>query len=104
MTKSEGCGWFSFGLILFLVLIVVLSATGVVGRVVNVVVEREVFERSYQYSEGKNAQIATYRAELAKLQEQLNNPNLTEEQILDIHAQLTALEIQIRTAIELQTR
>jgi hypothetical protein len=88
----------------FLVLIVVLSATGIFGRIVNVVVEREVFERSYQYQEGKNAQIAKYEAEIASLKVKLRSPNLSVTMRSDMEAQLAALEIQLRAARDLQNR
>lgn len=46
----------------------VLSAAGFVG---GTVLEREVFERSHQYCQARQSQIATYEAQLAELDGQI---------------------------------
>lgn len=102
--KKEGCGWFAIGLVIFLVLMVVLSATGIAGRIINVVVEREVFERSFQYQESKSEQIATYQAQMAELESKLADSNLSDSAKSDIRAQLAAIRIQLNSAIQMKNK
>ncbi len=102
--KKSFAGWWIFILVLLVVTIGVLGATGVAGRIVDVVVEREVFERSFQYQEGKSDQIATYRAQMAELEGHLANPELSAGGRANINAQLSAIRIQLNTAIQLQNK
>jgi len=102
--KKSMAGWWVFFLVLFVVTGAVLGATGVVGRIVNVVVEREVFERSFQYQESKSEQIATYRAQMAELEAKLTNPELSASTKSDIKAQLSAIRIQLNSAIQMQNK
>ena len=101
--REFGC-WWGWILILLVGTILVLSGMGIAGRIVDVVVEREVFERSFQYQEGKSDQIATYRAQIVMLESKLADPALSDSAKSDMRAQLAALKIQLNTAIELQNR
>ncbi len=102
--KKSFLGWWIFLLVLLIVMMGIFGATGVIGRIVNVVVEREVFERSFQYQEGKSDQIATYRAQMAELEGHLANPELSAGGRANIEAQLSAIRIQLNTAIQLQNK
>ena len=88
----------------FLTAIVILSAVGfglnsmgVFGRTV---VERKVFENSYQRTEAIKSQIATDEAVLAEIQVKLRNPNLDPDTRHNLEAQATAARIRIRVAKE----
>lgn len=101
--KSVGC-WWAWILILLIGTILVLTVTGVAGRIVDVVVQREVFERSFQYQESKSEQIATYQAAMAELESKLADSNLSDSVKSDIRAQLAALRIQLNSAIQMQNK
>ena len=102
--KKSFLGWWIFLLVLLVVMMGIFGATGVIGRIVDVVVEREVFERSFQYQEGKSDQIATYRAQIAELEGHLRDEGLDSRARNNINAQLSAIRIQLNTAIQLQNK
>ena len=104
MNKKEGCSVWALILVLLVLTIAVLGVTGVIGRVVNVVVEREVFERSFQYQESKSEQIATYQAQIAELESKLSDSNLSDNAKSDVRAQLAAIRIQLNSAIQMKNK
>jgi hypothetical protein len=73
----------------------VLNSLGVFGRTV---VERKVFENSYQRSEAINTQIATDEANLAELERKLANPNLDEDTRANLEAQASAARVRLAAA------
>ncbi len=72
-----------------------LNSLGVFG---STVVERKVFEHSYQRSESIKAQIALETAILAEIEQKLRNPNLEENIRYNLMAQATAARIRISAA------
>ena len=102
--KKSITGWWLFFLALLILSMGVLGATGVLGRIVDVVVQREVFERSFQYQESKSEQIATYQAAMAELESKLADSNLSDSAKSDIRAQLAAIRIQLNSAIQMQNK
>ena len=72
-----------------------LNSLGYLGKTV---VERKVFEQSYQRSEGIKAQIATDEAVLAEIERKLANPNLDETTRTNLEAQATAARVRIDIA------
>lgn len=77
----------------------VLNSAGIIGRTV---VEREVFEKSYQRSESLKARIATDEAALAEIARKLNSPNLDPNTRANLEAQASAIRIRLDTARRLQ--
>lgn len=71
-----------------------LKSAGIIGKTV---VEREVFEQSYQRSEGLKAQLANDEAVLAEIQRKLSNPNLDESTRYNLEAQASAARVRIAT-------
>ena len=70
--RQEGTLFWMWGLSIFvlsILLLTILSYAGIFGATV---VEREVFENSFQYSEARKAEIATYEAQLAEINSQLS--------------------------------
>ncbi len=96
--KKEFGAWWMWILGLVVIAIIILSATGYLGKLTGTILERKVFENSYQRSEGKKSQIATYNAQIASLNSQLLNPKLDAGTIANINAQLKALNIQLKAA------
>ena len=84
---------------LFLLIVVVLFVVGftlnsldLFGRTV---VERKVFENSYQRSEGLRSAIATDEAALAEIERQLSNSNLDTDTRTNLEAQAAAARLRI---------
>lgn len=101
MAKEASWTFWRF-LPLFVVVVVVLSAIGFglrsAGVIGGTVVEREVFERSYQRSEALRAQIAADEAVLAEIQRQMSNPELDAGTRHNLDAQAAAARVRISTA------
>jgi len=72
-----------------------LHAMGVWG---NTVLEREVFENSYQYQEGRKAEIATFEAELAEIDAQLARQDLEVSTRSNLEASRAALRVRLNAA------
>jgi len=72
-----------------------LNSLGLFGRTA---VERKVFENSFQYSEARKSEIATYEAQLAEIDGKLANPNLDANTRANLEAQKSAINIQLSIA------
>ena len=87
---------------LFLVVVAILSAVGFGTRSLGLwggtIVERRVFEESYQRSEALKSQIATDEAVITEITGKLQNPNLDENTRFNLNAQASAARIRISTA------
>ena len=101
-TEKEARWTFWRFLPLFVIILVVLSAIGFglrsAGLLGRTVVQRKVFEQSYQRSEALKAQIATDEATLAEIQRKLSNPQLEQQTRHNLEAQASAARIRIATA------
>lgn len=84
--------------------VVVLSAVGFglnsIGFFGRTVVERKVFEHSYQKQAGLKAEIATYKATLTEIERNLVNPNLDANTRTNLEAQSSAIRIKMAAAQE----
>lgn len=90
--------WFWIAIAAIIVLSIVgfgMNSAGLFGRTV---VERKVFENSYQRTESIKAQIATDEAVLAEIERKLRNPELSESTKANLEAQSSAARIRIATA------
>lgn len=72
-----------------------LNSLGLFGRTV---VERKVFEQSFQRSEALKSAIALDEATLAEIERKLRNPNLDPDTRANLEAQASAARIRINTA------
>lgn len=86
----------------FFLIIVVFGVTGFFtnwfGLIGGTVVERIVFEQSYQRSEAMKSKIAHEEAVLAEIQSKLLNPNLDENTRFNLKAQASAARIRLAKA------
>jgi hypothetical protein len=87
---------------LFVVVVVALTALGFglnsIGLLGRTIVERKVFEHSYQRSAALKERIATDEAALAEINRQLANPGLDEQTQFNLQAQAAAVRVRIDTA------
>ena len=85
----------------FVAIILILSAIGFGTRSLGLwgstVVERKVFENSYQRSEALKSQIAVDEAVLAEIKAKLTNPNLDANTRINLEAQMSAINVRLRT-------
>lgn len=69
-----------------------------IGLIGGTIVERKVFEESYQRSEALSSQIAMDEAVIVEIQRKLNNPDLDQSTRINLEAQMSAARIRISTA------
>lgn len=93
--KKELGGWWVFILALVFVSLVVLTILGYMGKLTGTVVERKVFENSYQRSEGLKSQQFTWEAQLASINQQLLHTATDSDVYNQLMAQKAMLEVQI---------
>ena len=96
--RREGTKWWLWVMGLIVLTTIVFAGLKYAGVFTDTVVEREVFEQSYQRTEAINTQIATLEAQKTELVAQLQNPNLDEATKANINSQLAAIRIQLDTA------
>ena len=87
---------------LFSAVIVTLALLGFglrsLGMFGSTVVERKVFEQSYQRSEAIRSQIVTDEAVLTEIQRQLSSADLDEQTQFNLEAQAAAARVRIQSA------
>tara|TARA_Y100000034_G_C6891049_1_gene409901 strand:+ start:971 stop:1312 length:342 start_codon:yes stop_codon:yes gene_type:complete len=71
-----------------------LKSLGLIG---STIVEREVFEQSYQKRAGDAAQLSTYKAALAEVEAQLQIPGLDAQTKARLEAQATSIRVRINS-------
>lgn len=95
--KREVGGWWMWILALTVVTLIAFTGLRYAGVIGQTVVEREVFEQSYQYTAAQKQRIATYKAQMAELEGKLLNPNMDEADKANINAQLSGIRIQLQS-------
>lgn len=91
-------GWWMWILLLLTVSGIVLTGLSYVGLIGRTVVERKVFENSFQYSEARKAEVATYQATLSEIERKLATSKIDEGTRANLEAQASGLRIQLSTA------
>lgn len=85
---------FIVAIIVLAVLLFGLRSAGIIG---STIVERKVFEESYQRSESLKSGLATFEAQLAEINSKLSNPSIDEVTRNSLQAQKAGLNIRIKT-------
>lgn len=89
--------WLVTGAASVVTLFAFLFALNAMGLIGGTIVEREVFEQSFQYSEARDTAIATYQAQLAEIEAQLRRSDISEATRANLQAQAARLRVQIQT-------
>ena len=96
--KKEFGRWWMWILGLLVVTTIVTTALNYAGIIGRTVVERKVFENSYQYNEGQRARISIFEAQLAEIERKLVNRELDETTRANLEAQSSSVRIQLGAA------
>jgi hypothetical protein len=91
-------GWWMWILLLIAVSAIVFSFMGYAGMFTGTIVERAVFENSYQYSAARKGEIAVFTAQLAEINSTLMGANLSDAERSDLESQASALRVQLAAA------
>lgn len=81
-------------IVIFFIIMFFLNSAGLIGKTV---VERKVFENSYQRSEGIKSGLSMFKAQLAEVNSRLRQRDLNKFDKQDLLAKKSALNIQIST-------
>ncbi|MFH1777586.1 MAG: hypothetical protein ABH952_08540 [Candidatus Omnitrophota bacterium] len=82
--------WVTFLTIITVIIFTGLSYFGIIGKTI---VERKVFERSYQKRAADEDALSTYDAQIAVLQRRLRARDITEDERSEIQAQIDSITI-----------
>lgn len=91
-------GWWLFGGVLLILSAMVTTGLHYAGVFTGTVVERKVFENSYQYSEARKTEQLEYQATLSQIEAKLANPELSETDRTNLNAQKSAIEIRLNVS------
>ena len=87
--------WWIVGLILLITAIgFITDGFGLLGKTV---LERAVFEQSFQRKAGLEAQLSAYEASLREIELKLRNPNLDKNTRYNLEAQASTLRARINS-------
>lgn len=96
--KKEFGKWWVWVLFLLMITGVIFTGLNYVGLIGRTVVERKVFENSFQYSEARKTEIATFEAQLAQIERKLSNPNLDNNTRTNLQATADSIKIKLNVA------
>jgi len=82
--------WVTFLTIITIIIFTGLSYFGIIGKTI---VEREVFERSYQKKAADEDALSTYDAQITVLQRRLKTTGVPEQERAEIQAQIDSITI-----------
>lgn len=102
--KKYLASWWFWALGLIALTAIVLTILSYAGVFTGTIVERVVFENSFQYQEARQTELATWQAQLAEIESKLADPALDAATRSNLEAQKSALEVRIRVARERSER
>lgn len=96
--KKEFGKWWVWLVFLCVGTMTVFAGLNYVGLVGKTVVERKVFENSFQYSEARKTEIAIFEAQLVEVDRKLTNSDLTKTTRTNLEATASAIRVQLSAA------
>ncbi|WP_298752071.1 hypothetical protein [uncultured Arcobacter sp.] len=91
--KREGWAIWRYGIGILIVTIIIFSVLGYLGMFGQTIVERKIYENSYQYSEARKDAVYTYKAQIAEIERQLRNPEIDGTTRTNLESQLSGIRI-----------
>lgn len=93
--KKEFSRWFMLVIGLLIISTIIFTGLNYLGILGNTVVERKVFENSYQYSAGQKDKEAMLQSQKAMIQSKLRSTVIKEEEKAILQSQLDGIEVQL---------
>jgi len=100
--KKEVAGWWMWILMLVVVSSIIFTGLSYFGIIGKTVVERAVFEQSYQKKAGDKQKIAIFEAQLAEIMRKLSNSELDATTRSNLEASASSIRIQLTAARSVQ--
>lgn len=94
--KKEFGKWWMFLILLFVAVVIVFTILGYVGKIGGTIVERKVFENSYQRSESLKSRDNAWQAQLAQINARLTYTDSNSDTYNELMAQKAMLQMQIQ--------
>jgi len=91
--KKYVAGWVLWLFLIFTIIGVITTFLSYGGLFTKTIIENEVFEHSYQKQAGDKEAKRNFNAQAVILKQELENPNLTEQESNNIKAELKAISI-----------
>lgn len=91
--KKELGGWWIWILALIVLSTIVLSGLKYAGIIGTTIVEREVFKNSFQYSEARKTEQATFEAQLSEINRRLLSQIISQDERNNLEAQAASIRI-----------
>lgn len=93
----RGIGWTVLAMVVLGIVGGILNAFGLIG---GTILEREVYENSYQYTEARKSEIMTYEAQLAEIDARLSDSALDPQTRAQLEGTRSAIQVRLRVAQE----
>ena len=74
--KKYLAGWWVWLVILILASSIIFGIASYAGMFSKTIVERKIFENSFQYSEARKTELAAFKAQLAEINSKLSSPSI----------------------------
>jgi biopolymer transport protein ExbB/TolQ len=91
-------GWWFWIILLMIISGLILTGLNYAGIIGRTVVEREVFEQSYQRSESLKSEIAAYESQLVEINSQLSRSDLDAGTRANLESQTSSIRVMLNTA------
>lgn len=95
--KKIFAAWWFWILLLVVISSIIIGGLNYAGIIGRTIVEREVFEQSYQRSESLRTEVATYEAQLAEIRHKLSS-DIDSQTRTNLEAQASSIRVLLRVA------
>ena len=86
------------GVGIFILILIIITAVGWGLGFGNVIMERVIFENSFQYQQARDLEVNQYEAELTEIRMQLSRTDLDEATRANLEAQESAIRVRLNAA------
>ena len=96
--KKYFAGWWVWVFLLIVTSGIILTGLSYVGIIGKTIVEREVFENSFQYSEARKTEQATFKAQLSEINYKLSCESIDSELRSNLEAQAASIRVLLNVS------